>query len=329
MRVLLVSPAPRDVRPDTDLAPTVARILGALEGLPRCETVHERIETLADLERAVRLLRPDAVFNACETLGGRSAGEPLVPRLLDRLGVPFTGSPARCLSRCLRKARASAVLEAAGVPVPATFAGAVPDSAYPVIVKPEREDGSVGIDASSVVYDDDGRRLLLSALAARGQRAIVQQYVEGREIAVALLGWPEPRVLSPGEIIYDAEAFAGRARILTYASKWDPSSIDHGATRSTSALLAPGLLDYVSAIARRAARVLGMRDYGRVDLRIDPGGRAYLIDANPNCDLSSDGGFMRAARRSHLGYTETIAAILAGAVARGNDSSSRRAAGRA
>lgn len=326
MRLLLLSAITKDHRPDTDLSSTAAAIGRALAARTP-NVVRAAVETLADATRVIRAHRPDAVFNLCETIDGRSDGEPLVPRLLDRLGVAYTGSGARCLRACLQKARASAILRAAGVPVPATFDGEVPPEAYPVIVKPEREDGSVGVHAGSVAYDAEGSRRAASDLAARGQPAIVQRYVEGREISIAFLGWPAPRVLSPGEILYDEAAFAGRARILTYASKWDASSVEYAATRSVEAVLEPELFAQLAATTRLAARALAVRDYGRVDFRVEPSGRALVIDVNPNCDLSSDGGFMRAARRSGLDDETTVATILAGALARAEASGRARVVG--
>ncbi len=319
-RVLLLAPIVRDLQPDTDLGATVDELAGALATRSTVEVA--RVETLAEIEQALRRYRPDVVFNACETVEGRSDGEALVPALLDRLGAPYTGNPARCLRLCLHKARTSIVLRAAGVPVPATFDPRA-SVRFPVIVKPAREDGSVGIHAGSVVHDEEG---LARALGELGRPAIVQEYVEGREIAVAFLGWPLPRVLSPGEIVYDERAFAGRAQILTYASKWDPTSIDYGATRSVGAALDPALLARLSELTRHAASALGMRDYGRIDFRVDRAGRALVIDANPNCDLARDAGFMRAAHRSGLDHATTASAILDCALARRSAAPSEGAA---
>ena len=188
--------------------------------------------------------------------------------------------------------------------------GDVAPSAYPVIVKPAREDGSIGIGEDSVARDADGLRRALRALEATRSAAMVQQYVDGREISVAFLGWPKPVALPPGEILFDAPAFAGRPHVLTYASKWDPASEDYAATRSVAAVLSPALLERVSTRAARAAR--SASDYGRVDFRVDAAGTC-AIDANPNCDLSADGGFMRAARRAGLSRTDALMTILAGA----------------
>lgn len=310
-RVLLLSAFETDLRPDTDLGVVVADIRAALG----CD--HVEIRTLAEAERAVRHHRPDVVFNACETLGGRSENEPLVPLLLERIGVPFTGSSARTLRRCLRKGVANEILRAAGVVVPATYGSPddVPASAYPLIVKPECEDGSVGIEDGSVVESETALRRAFAEHEAHGRPAIAQTYVEGREIAVAFLG-REPRILPPGEILYDADVFAGRARILTYASKWDEGAPDYGATSSVGAALDAELLARISAATRRAVRALEMRDYGRVDFRVDAAGRPFAIDANPNCDLSIDGGFMRAAARVGLSHADTIRAVVDSALSR-------------
>ncbi len=310
-RVLLLSPIVRDVRPDIDLASTTGELLSAIATC--AEVVHEPVATLGDIERAVARHRPEIVFNACETIEDRSDGEPLVPQLLERHGVEYTGSTATCLRRCLGKTQASTTLANGDVPVPETFAPGVRPSVYPVILKPDAEDGSVGIHAGAVVHDEES---FLRAASATPMPLVAQRYVSGREIALSLLGWPEPRVLSPGEIAYDDVVFAGRERILTYASKWDPSSPDYRGTRSVEALLTPALFKQLSRIALRAARILDMRDYGRVDFRVDAAGCPYVIDVNPNCDLSSDGGFMRAATRSGLACSDVIATILSGAIER-------------
>lgn len=315
-RVLLVTPLDPAPRPDTDLGAVARDLTRSLRA--RWDVVHAPIAGLGDLELALHELRPDVVFNACESLGGRSADEPLVPLLLEELGAPFTGSSSRCLRLCLDKSAASSALARAGVLVPATYrvGAGVDASAFPLIVKPEREDGSVGVDADSVVHDEPSLARKVAALAAEGRPAIVQEYVDGREISLSLLGGEPARVLSPGEIVYDERAFSGRARILTYASKWDETSVDYVSTRSVAAALTPELHRRLATHARRAAAALGIRDYGRIDFRVDRAGRAFVIDANPNCDLSLDGGFMLAANRAGLDHEQVLAALVTGALAR-------------
>jgi D-alanine-D-alanine ligase len=316
-RVLLLSAVEPAPRPDTDLTAVLRDLEAALRARIETDVVHVPVWSTKDIEEALAKHAPEVVFNACETLEGKSEGEPLVPLALERAGVPFTGSSAECLRLCLHKAEATTRLRHASVSVPETFvvgADVVPDDAYPLIVKPEREDGSVGIDAGSVVHDAKGLEIARGRL--EGRPTIAQRYIDGREIAVTLLGWPTPEVLSPGEILYDAGVFADRARILTYASKWDEASPDYGATRSVGAELEPELLLRISECAKSAFAALGMRDYGRVDLRVDRHGTPYVIDVNPNCDLSTDGGFMRSVRRSEMSYADAIVRVIDGAIAR-------------
>ncbi|MBX3191503.1 MAG: D-alanine--D-alanine ligase [Labilithrix sp.] len=332
-RVLLLSAHEIAPRADTDLGEVVSALLAGLSAHPGCEVVHHEVSRLADVERAVRTFRPDVVFNACETFYGQSRNEPAVPILLEKLDVAFTGSPAQTLRLCLLKSQATAQLRTAGVSVPASqrFDATTCDIrldgrlSYPVIVKPEREDGSVGIDDGSVVEDDASlRRAVLAILEGLGQPALVQSYIAGREIAVALLGYPAPRALPPGEIAFDRAIFGGRAQILTYASKWDETSHDYGASRSIGAAASPAVLSRVAACARRAFDAVGMRDYGRVDMRLDASGRPFVIDVNPNCDLSTGGGFMKAAARAGMSYTDAVGVVLRGALTRAIDARGAR-----
>lgn len=323
-RVLLLSAQDPHGRPDTDVGDVTAGIAAALAAQAGVDVTHAEVSTTAEVERAVRSSRPIAVFNFCEALAGESSREPLVPMVLERLGVAFTGSPTAALRTCLDKWESSEQLRRAGVRVPRTlrFASAeeVPaDVPLPAIVKPSREDGSVGIDAGAVVRDFAAlRERVAYVLATVGGPVVAQEYVEGRELAISLLGDPEPRVLPLGEIAFDRELLAavGVPQILTYASKWVPDTVEYAATKSVTAATPPQLAMRLAATGRRAFDALGLRDYGRVDVRVDARGEPWVIDVNPNCDLSRDGGFAKAAKRAGLDYEALIGIILRGALAR-------------
>jgi len=135
----------------------------------------------------LRRLRPDVVVNLCESLGGDSRGEMAVPTLLEVLGLPYTGSPALALGLALNKDRAKELLRAAGVPVPAAFVVAHPDEVaridlpFPLIVKPSREDASVGIDSDSVVHNRASLAWAVErVLRTHHQPALVETFVAGR-----------------------------------------------------------------------------------------------------------------------------------------------------
>ncbi len=305
------------------VAPAAASVLATLAGMPGVRVAHRAVFHPSEVRAAVGNHRPSVVFNLCESLGGDSRLEAHAARMLEHVGAAFTGSPYHALRHCLHKVVANHILARAGVSVPATVRVDSPDHvprvAFPVIVKPEREDGSTGISADSVAHDARALRdRVAHVIETYRQPAVVQRYIHGREIAVALLGWPAPRVLPPGEILF-GDLPEGHPHILTFSSKWHPESVDCRGTVPVPAVLRPHELRRVTAIGRRAFEVLGLRDYGRVDVRLDERGTPYVIDVNPNCDVSEGGGFSLAAARAGISYAGFLWEILRGALRRRAD----------
>ncbi len=262
---------------------------------------------LASLRARLAELEPDCAFNLCESLVGDARLESAVPVLLELLGIPFTGSPPEVLSFALRKDRVKARLEAAGIPTPAgrvfVRAGDPCDLPFPLIVKPVREDGSVGISRGSVVHDAAALdRAIDAVVTSLRQPCLVEQFIDGRELNVALLGHPTPRVLPLSEIDFDGLP-PDSPRIVSYEAKWSSGSIDD---LGTVPVMHPTLPNNVAARVRRVAaeafRAVGVRDYGRVDVRLSSSGVPYVIDVNPNCDLSRHAGMARAAAAVGIAY---------------------------
>ncbi|HEY6458712.1 MAG TPA: ATP-grasp domain-containing protein, partial [Polyangiaceae bacterium] len=256
----------------------------------------------------------DCAFNLCESLVGDARLESAVPLVLELLGVPFTGSPPEVLAFALRKDRVKQRLEAAGIPTPAGRALARPDDpcdlGFPLIVKPVREDGSAGISRTSVVWNEAELRAKVESLIATfKQPALVEEYVEGREFNVAMLGHPTPRVLPLSEIDFTALP-PDAPRIVSYDAKWTSGSVDD---LGTVPVLHPSLPNALAARVRRVAadafRAVGVRDYGRVDVRLAATGVPYVVDVNPNCDLSPSAGMARAAAAVGIDYT-ALAGLL-------------------
>ena len=255
---------------------------------------------LASLRTRLAELEPFCAFNLCESLAGDARLESAVPLLLELLGIPFTGSPPEVLSFGLRKDRVKKRLEAAAIPTPAgrvlTSPGDPCDLPFPLIVKPVREDGSVGIWRTSVVHDAAGLARAVEMLVSKlRQPCLVEQFVDGREFNVALLGHPTPRVLPLSEIDFGMLP-RDAPRVVSYDAKWKSGSEDD---LGTIAVLHPVLPTAIAARVRRAAadafRAVGVRDYGRVDVRLSAGGVPYVVDVNPNCDLAPTAGMARAA----------------------------------
>ncbi len=276
-----------------------------------------------DLERMreqLAAIEPDCAFNLCESLAGDTRLESAVPIVLEAMGIAYTGSPPAALSAALYKDRVKQRLIAAKIPTPEAIAMSGPDDAcgvrFPALVKPVREDGSVGIDAGSVVHDERALRERVAWVRERfRQDVLVERYVEGREINVAILGHPNPRALPLQEIDFSALP-SSAPRIVTYEAKWKPGSVEDLGTRP---VLLPALPNALAARVRRVAlqafRSLGLRDYGRVDVRLD-GGVPLVIDVNPNCDLSPVAGLARAAAGVGMAYHELVAVLVRWALGR-------------
>ncbi len=275
---------------------------------------------------------PEVVFNLCESIAGDSRGEAAVAGALEQMGIAFTGSPALALGLALHKDRAKALLRGSGIPTPewcivpeGSAIAACP--AFPVIVKPAREDGSIGIGFGSVASDPEGLRQAVHRVWRMHQPALVERFVDGREFCVSFLGNGPGAVLPLREIFF-GPSYLDRPRIVSYLAKWDPSTPECRDTWSDSCDLPEETGSRIVECARRAFEVLGCRDYGRIDVRLDGDGTPYVIDVNPNCDLHPEAGYARAAGAAGIEYRVLIATLLENALARAPGSSADRAPSR-
>jgi D-alanine-D-alanine ligase len=256
-------------------------------------------ENPAALLDGLREERPAAVFNLFEGLATQAGTEATVVGLLEWLGVPFTGSPAAALALALDKYRTKQLLRGAGLPTPAALAvDRLPAPAcplgWPVIVKPARQDASVGIDQASVVTSQAQleRRCAL-VLDRFGPPALVEQFVPGREFHVHLVedhaadGSRSLCLLPLAEIVFLEEA-PGYWPIYSYDAKWKADTHEYRVTPLHSpVLLEPGPMERLGNLARRAYDLVGCRDYGRLDVRMTPEGEFFILEVNPNPFLNS------------------------------------------
>jgi D-alanine-D-alanine ligase len=218
---------------------------------------------------------------------------------------------------CHRKHVANTLLERAGVPVPA-FALARRNEIpvhlkLPVIVKPSAEDASVGIDNAAVCST---RKALATRLARSSEHyaeVLVQEYVPGREINVGFLG---AEVLPLSEISF-AKMPESHWPIVSYAAKWQNDSPEYIGTEPVCPAPVDAALERrIVDVARRAWQLLGGEGYGRVDMRIAPDGSPYVLEVNPNPDLSIDAGFARMAEVNGWDYDAMVGQILDEALSR-------------
>lgn len=264
------------------------------------------------------------VFNLCEGLQERSELEMCVAALLEALGLPYTGSPPFTLGLALNKDKVKNVLLANQIPTPMYWVvkeGEEIDAGqieFPVIVKPIHEDASLGITSESVVEGQSKlqERVELIHKMYR-QPALVEQFIDGREINVSIIG-SDLEVLPLSEIDF-TNLPPQEPRIVSYQAKWNPDSLLYQSTVPVCpAKLASRTAARVKEIALQAFQQIGCRDYARVDIRLDKKNNPYVLEVNPNPDISPLAGLARSAKAAGLSYTELVARIVECALARSN-----------
>lgn len=248
------------------------------------------------------------IFNLCESFRNQPALEPYVVSVYENLGFRYTGSGQRTLETCLNKARTKDILRAHNIPT-AAFQVFTPDKIdrqldFPLFVKPVSEDASLGITLNSVVQDDAALRRQVEYLwKLYKEPALAEEFIDGREFNVTILGNGTPYVMPLSEINFRhiANPFA---RIVSFRAKWVPTSEEYLKTPPTCpAKVSPTLKAKIEDVAIRAYNTMGLRDYGRVDLRVRRG-QPYVLEVNPNADLSHDAGIARASGVAGLSYAD-------------------------
>ncbi len=280
------------------------------------------IRQLADLPGALASGPERIVFNLVEGLPAGARDANAVPAVCRALGRACTGNETVCMDKWAIKA----ALRAHGVPTPAGVVVPVGSKLVPselpagrLIVKPVRTDGSEGIDAASVV-PGPGPALLRAIRRVHrtfAQPALVEQFIDGREINVAMIQQgADLGVLPLAEI--DFSAFGpDRPRIVDYAAKWHEDSFEYRNTpRKIPASLPAKVAGAIRRYARAAWQAAACQDYARVDCRVDAQGRAYVIEVNANPDISPDAGFRAALSAGKIPFDQFVLAMLANAEAR-------------
>lgn len=277
------------------------------------------------LLETLRTERPDVVMNLIEWFHDDIEHETHVPAVFELLSQAYTGNRPMALSLCQKKPHAKALLAAAGLPVPR---GIVVDLAqgkapaelalkFPLIVKPAFDDASGGIDAGSVVRDRkalDARVHLV--VGEHKMPALIEEFIEGREIHCAIMGNTPPKALPLYEMQFKNGAVDNDGRplpnIITYRAKWDPYSRDHYAMEGKCPVegLDDAAVARIQSVAVRAFHVLGCRDYARVDMRVDAKGDPYILEVNPNPDLADGCAFAQCVRASGRTYAQAVQEIV-------------------
>ena len=282
-----------------------------------------------DLQYLVRCLRewePDLVFNAAEAFRGNETLEYLLPGLLEAEEYRYTGAPPLALQVTRNKAMSKKILAYFGVQSPGFVSYRLleeveqaPDLSFPLIVKPLQTDASAGIARASVVQDLDSLRERVSFIHQRfGQGAIAEEFVDGRELYVGVVGNDDELEMLPiTEMVFDKRRTRPEERIATQLAKWDESYRERKGIRNILARpISRPIRERIWETCRTAYRALWLRDYARLDLRLAPDGRLWLLEANANPFISYGHDMANAAAKAGMNYSDFIQRIVDAAVTR-------------
>jgi len=296
----------------------------ALNSLGYVTTTFNVDSNVARLLNHLRSEKPDLVFNIVECIENESIQEMNVAGLYELLKIPYTGAGPLALGTSLNKPRVKEILLYNGIRTP-QFQVFHPgeriqlreDLRFPLIVKPAHEDGSVGIADASVVYSlAELRRRARYVFEHLEQPALVEEFVDGRELNSAIIGNNPPLALPISEIDFSGLT-DDMHRIVSYDAKWMHGTVAYlGTNGLCPAKLSPTKEAEVKETALRCFKLFGLRDYARVDFRMTRNGTLYVLEVNPNPDISDEAGFARSARAQGWTFTETVGKIVESALER-------------
>lgn len=289
----------------------VEDIKKVLEKLGKEYIEFEVKEDLSNLDE-IKELNPEFVINLCDDfLNPETEAE--VPKKLEDMGIPYTGDTSYALVICTQKALQKELFVRNRVTTPKyrlvslVRNNKVAGLRYPLIVKPNREHGSIGIDENSIVYNPAQLQKKLDEMIQRYKEVLVEQYIEGRELSALVI---DGKVMKVSEINFSNEEFSEKPKIMGYDAKWNEGTEEYQGTVRNSARLPKTLESRVRKASKEACKAVGCTGYARVDLRLDEEGIPYVLEVNVNPDLSIGGAVQKIAASAGMSYFSLIKTIF-------------------
>ena len=292
-----------------------------LRALRRLGHTVEHLAIFDDLDllrRKIESFAPDVIFNLADQFKNNRAFDQHIVAYLELHGVPFTGCGSTALTLCKHKAISKKILGYHGIRVPDFATVAKGDRPvrpkrlkFPILIKPVNEEASFGIAQASFVETDeqfnDRVRFIHESFSAD---AIAEEYIEGRELYVSILGDERLRVFPIRELVFK-KVPPDEPKIATFKAKWDEAyRKDWGLENRFAQGLDPSVVRAIHRTCRRIYRLLTIDGYGRLDLRLTPAGEPVFIEANPNPMLAAEEDFAQSAAAAGLTYPKLIGRIV-------------------
>ncbi len=329
---ILAYQEPTDDKPDV-VVDQVAAALQQAGHQTSLQTIQSDVIALVD---GLKRSQPDLVFNLVESFGDDIIGGLMgVTGVLDLLEIPYTGGGPGELYLQEDKALSKKLLAYEQVLYP-DFASFAPNAEFetggrlrmPLFVKPLRMDASLGIDDRSLVRNtQDLMERVLHIQKKFGDAALAEEFIEGREFYVGVLGNQELTAFPPIEMDFSGLP-DGAPRILDNKAKFDESSVQFKGTKAVLADIEPELKAKLQKASLDAYRALRVRDYGRIDMRLTDSGEIYVIEVNASCYLEKNSEFATSAAAAGIEYPDLVNRIAELAVQRRNQRPQKKKAKR-
>ncbi len=296
---------------------TEYHVTNALRALGHNVSVLGAVKNMEETIVALKERGPDLVFNLTEHLGGNRRLDKNITALLEMLAMPFTGagSTGMLLSRDKRLCKQLLGLYKIRVPRFVSFPFSktirLPKKLhFPLVVKPVFEDSSEGISNASIVESQDALIERVQFVHGRWQQAaIAEEYIEGRELYASILGNKRLFVLPIRECYFDSEENKG-PRLATYRVKWHKEYREKWNIEFGPAKLETPVVKKIERVCKKVYRVLQLRDYGRIDLRLTANNKICILEANSNPDLAYGEEVAEAAEKFGISYESLIKQII-------------------
>jgi D-alanine-D-alanine ligase len=276
------------------------------------------LDDLAVIRDAIDLFKPHVAFNLLEGFRDYHVFDQHVVSYLELIEQPYTGCNPRGMTLARDKALTKKIMAYHRIHVPA-FAvfpkrraiARPPKLGFPLVVKSVNVEGSVGIANASLVHDDAELKERVKYIhEALGTYAIAEQYIEGRELYVGVMGNLRLTTLPVWELLFE-KAPDDMVVMATEKAKWDPNYQRRwGVTTRAATDLPSGHDKLIPHLSKRIYRILGLTGYARLDFRMTPAGDMYLLEANPNPQLANGEDFADSAAAANIPYEDLLAQIV-------------------
>jgi D-alanine-D-alanine ligase len=300
-----------------------------LDVLVQVEAVHKSLEhlghnavslgvslNLESFQKELKKIKPDLVFNLVEAISGVEMYLHFVPVLLEKLNIPFTGASSEALFTTTNKVFTKKLFDTFNIPTPKWDTSKNKSSKIkiktPCIVKPIYEDASVGLDDSSIVYDEEKLSDELKNRTKKYGECFVEEFIDGREFNISILDTDDGvKVLPIAEIRFE-DYPDEKAKIVSYDAKWNENSFEYSHTvrhfdfeKSDDKLLRE-----LEKISIKCWKKFELEGYARVDVRVDNNNNIFVLEINANPCISPDSGFAAAAEHYGWNYNKMVEVIL-------------------